>query len=119
MWRKSFKSWAERKWCWRRSPAPRRWRETLGGLGINGKLVVLGAAADPLPLPLLDLLLKRRSIQGWPAGASIDSEDTMKFAVLTAVRPMIEIYPLERAAEGYERMMSGRARFRAVLSTGQ
>ncbi len=91
--------------------------DSLGGLGINGKLVVLGATFDPLPLPLVDLLLKRRSVQGWPCGrASIDSVDTMKFAVQSSVRPMIETYPLERAAEGYERMMSGRARFRASSS---
>jgi D-arabinose 1-dehydrogenase-like Zn-dependent alcohol dehydrogenase len=93
--------------------------DTLAGLSINGKLIVLGATADPLPVSTVPFLLARRSIQGWPAGASIDSEDTMKFAVQSAIRPMIETYPLEHAAEGYERMMSGAARFRAVLTTAQ
>jgi D-arabinose 1-dehydrogenase-like Zn-dependent alcohol dehydrogenase len=59
----------------------------------------------------------RRSILGWPAGRAIDSEDTLSFSVLTGVRPMTEVFPLEHAAEGYERMMSGKARFRAVLTT--
>ena len=59
----------------------------------------------------------RRSIVGWPAGSSIDSQDTLSFSVLTGVRAMTEVFPLERAAEGYERMMSGKVRFRAVLTT--
>jgi len=91
----------------------------LGGLGINGKLVIVGAAGEPMEISALPLIMGRRSIQGWPAGSSIDSQDTMNFAVQQAVRPMIEEYPLERAAEGYARMMSGAARFRAVLTTGQ
>jgi D-arabinose 1-dehydrogenase-like Zn-dependent alcohol dehydrogenase len=59
----------------------------------------------------------RRSILGWPSGSSIDSEDTLAFSALTGVRPMTETFPLDRAAEGYERMLSGKARFRAVLTT--
>ena len=90
----------------------------LGGLGVDGKLVVVGAAADPLEVPTLPLLFGRRSIMGWPSGTSIDSQDTLAFSVLTGVRPMTEVFPLERAAEGYERMMSGKARFRVVLTTG-
>jgi len=90
----------------------------LGGLGVDGKLVVVGAAADPLEVPTLPLLFGRRSIMGWPSGTSIDSQDTLAFSVLTGVRPMTEVFPLERAVEGYERMMSGKARFRVVLTTG-
>jgi D-arabinose 1-dehydrogenase-like Zn-dependent alcohol dehydrogenase len=89
---------------------------TLGGLGVNGKLVILGAAAEPLQVPGIPLLLGRRSILGWPSGSSIDSQDTLAFSKLTGVRAMNEIFPLERAAEAYEHMMSGKARFRAVLT---
>jgi D-arabinose 1-dehydrogenase-like Zn-dependent alcohol dehydrogenase len=90
----------------------------LGGLSVNGKLVILGAAAEPLQVPGVPLLLGRRSIVGWPSGRSIDSQDTLAFSKLTGVRAMNEIFPLERAAEAYEHMMSGKARFRAVLAIG-
>src|SRR3989441_10928149 len=90
---------------------------TLGGLGVNGKLIVLGAAAEPLQVPGIPLMLGRRSIVGWPSGNSIDSQDTLSFSVLSGVRAMTEVFPLERAAEAYEHMMSGKARFRAVLTT--
>jgi D-arabinose 1-dehydrogenase-like Zn-dependent alcohol dehydrogenase len=90
----------------------------LGGLGVNGKLVIVGAADEPLEVPVIPLILGRRSIMGWPSGSSIDSQDTLEFSALTGVRSMNEIFPLERAAEGYEHMMSGKARFRAVLTTG-
>jgi D-arabinose 1-dehydrogenase-like Zn-dependent alcohol dehydrogenase len=89
---------------------------TLGGLGVNGKLVILGAAAEPLQVPGIPLLLGRRSIMGWPSGSSIDSQDTLSFSLLTGVRAMNEVFPLERAAEAYEHMMSGKARFRVVLT---
>jgi D-arabinose 1-dehydrogenase-like Zn-dependent alcohol dehydrogenase len=88
----------------------------LGGLGVNGKLLVLGAADEPLEAPALLLLGGRRSIQGWPSGSSIDSQDTLAFSAVNGVRPMTEVFPLERAAEAYERMMSGKARFRVVLT---
>ena len=88
----------------------------LGGLGVNGKLIILGAAAEPLELPPMALIMGRRSIMGWPSGNSIDSQDTLAFSMLTGVRAMNEIFPLERAAEAYEHMMSGKARFRAVLT---
>jgi D-arabinose 1-dehydrogenase-like Zn-dependent alcohol dehydrogenase len=91
---------------------------SLGGLGINGKLIVLGAPFDPLKAPAGLLIGGRRSITGWPSGSSIDSQDTLSFSALTGVRSMNELFPLERAAEGYERMMSGKARFRVVLTTG-
>jgi D-arabinose 1-dehydrogenase-like Zn-dependent alcohol dehydrogenase len=91
----------------------------VGGLGVDGALLVLGAPADPLEINAGLLVGGRRSIKGWPSGTSIDSEDTLAFSALTGVRPMTEVFPLERAAEAYERMMSGNARFRAVLTTGR
>lgn len=89
----------------------------LGGLGVTGKLVILGAATEPLEVPALALISGRRSIVGWPSGTSIDSQDTLAFSMVTGVRAMTEVFPLERAAEAYELMMSGKARFRAVLTT--
>jgi D-arabinose 1-dehydrogenase-like Zn-dependent alcohol dehydrogenase len=90
---------------------------TLGGLGVNGTLMVIGAA---MSMPLIPALLIGGStaIKGWYSGTSIDSQDTLSFSVQSGVRSMNEVYPLERAAEAYERMMSGKARFRAVLATG-
>ena len=90
----------------------------LGGLGVDGKLIVVGASPDPIEVSPLLLIGERRSIQGWPSGTSSDSEETMAFSALSGIRPMIETMPLERAAEAYERMMSGAARFRMVLTTG-
>ena len=89
----------------------------VGGLGIDGKLIVLGAAADPLEVPAFALIGGRRAIQGWPSGTSADSQDTLAFSARTGVRAMTEVFPLERATEAYERMMSGKARFRVVLTT--
>ena len=91
----------------------------LGGLGVNGKLIIVGAADEPLEVNAFLFIGGRRSIIGWPSGNSIDSQDTLSFSVLTGVRAMTEVFPLERAAEGYEQMMSGKARFRAVLTTGR
>ena len=90
----------------------------LGGLSVNGKLIVVGAADEPLEVNGGLMLMGRRSIMGWPSGSSIDSQDTLSFSRLTGVRSMNEIFPLERAAEAYEHMMSGKARFRAVLTMG-
>ena len=88
-----------------------------GGLGINGTMMVIGAAGNLSVSPLL-LIGGRRAIKGWYCGAAIDSQDTMNFSVLNGVRSMNEVFPLERAAEAYDRMMSGKARFRVVLTTG-
>ncbi len=90
----------------------------IGGLGLDGRLIVLGAADVPLEVPAIALIMRRCSVAGWPSGRSIDSQDTMAFSALTGVRSMNELMPLERAAEAYERMMSGKARFRVVLTTG-
>jgi D-arabinose 1-dehydrogenase-like Zn-dependent alcohol dehydrogenase len=86
------------------------------GLAPGGKLLIVGAGLDPLTITPLQILLSRKSIQGWPSGTAKDSEETLAFSAQTGVRPMIERYPLEKAAEGYEQMMSGRARFRVVLT---
>jgi D-arabinose 1-dehydrogenase-like Zn-dependent alcohol dehydrogenase len=91
----------------------------MGGLGVNGKLIVLGAADEPLEVPALLLITGRRSVLGWYSGTAMDSQDTLTFSTLTGVRAMTEVFPLERAAEAYERMMSGKARFRVVLTNGQ
>jgi D-arabinose 1-dehydrogenase-like Zn-dependent alcohol dehydrogenase len=88
------------------------------GLGVDGRLVVIGASPQPMAIAPLALIGKRRSVMGWPSGTSIDSEETLDFSVLAKIRPLIETYPLERAAEAYERMMSGKARFRVVLTMG-
>jgi len=92
--------------------------DTLGGLGLNGKLIILGASFEPLQVNTPPMIGERQSIAGWPSGSSIDSQDTLAFSDLNGVRPMTEVYPLERAAEAYERMMSNKARFRVVLTTG-
>lgn len=89
---------------------------TQGGLSINGTLIVIGAAQSVQVSPLL-LIGGRRSIQGWYSGTGIDSQDTLAFSALHGVRSMNEVYPLERASDAYERMMSGKARFRVVLTT--
>ena len=90
----------------------------IDGLGVGGRLVVVGVSAEPIEVAPLQLIGGRRSIQGWPSGVAADSEDTLAFSALSGVRPMIERYPLERAAEAYARMMSGEARFRVVLEMG-
>jgi D-arabinose 1-dehydrogenase-like Zn-dependent alcohol dehydrogenase len=89
---------------------------TVGGLGPNGQLIVVGAPAEPLQVSAIALIFGRRSVAGWPSGRAVESEDTMRFAALQGVKPMTELYPLERAAEAYDRMMSGEARFRVVLT---
>jgi D-arabinose 1-dehydrogenase-like Zn-dependent alcohol dehydrogenase len=90
--------------------------DAVGGLGIGGKLMVIGASMQPIEVSPLALIGARRSIAGWPSGTSADSEDTLDFSVMTNIRPMIETFPLARAAEAYDRMMSGKARFRVVLT---
>ncbi len=87
----------------------------IGGLGIDGKLLVAGASGEPIEVSPLMLIGARRSIAGWPSGTASDSEDTLQFSVLSNVRPMIETFPLAKAKEAYQHMMSGKARFRVVL----
>jgi len=90
--------------------------ELVDGLGPHGKLMVIGATFDPIEVTPVQLITGSRTIQGWLAGTPVDSEDTLRFAELTGVRPMIETYPLERADEAYARMLSGKAEFRVVLT---
>ena len=85
------------------------------GLAVNGTLLIVGAA-DSLQVNPLSMLLGRRSVKGWNSGTSIDSQDTLAFSVRSGVRSMNETFPLDRVAEGYDRMMSGKARFRVVLT---
>jgi D-arabinose 1-dehydrogenase-like Zn-dependent alcohol dehydrogenase len=92
--------------------------DVLGGLAQNGRMVLAGNPDQPIEVPGRLLIGGRRSISGWPSGAPGDSQDTLAFCALNAVRPMVEVYPLEQAAQAYERMMSGKARFRVVLTTG-
>jgi len=87
----------------------------LPALAVNGKLIVVGAAPDPLQVPPLFLIRGKRILSGWASGTSMDSEETMSFCAQTSIRSMNEIFPLDRAPEAYDHMMEGKARFRAVL----
>jgi D-arabinose 1-dehydrogenase-like Zn-dependent alcohol dehydrogenase len=98
------------------APSSKAMSELIDGLGPNGKLVVIGATFDPIEVAPVQLINGSRTIQGWAAGTPADSEDTLRFAELSGVRPMIETYPLEKASEAYARMMSGKAEFRVVLT---
>ncbi len=98
------------------APSSKAMSELIDGLGPNGKLIVIGATFDPIEVTPVQLINGSRTIQGWAAGTPADSEDTLRFAELTGVRPMIETYPLEKAGEAYARMLSGKAQFRVVLT---
>src|SRR6201996_2848528 len=98
------------------APDSKSMSELIDGLGPNGKFVVIGATFDPIEVSPVQLITGQKSIQGWASGTPSDSEDTLRFSELTGVRPMIETYPLEKAAEAYARMMSGHAQFRVVLT---
>jgi D-arabinose 1-dehydrogenase-like Zn-dependent alcohol dehydrogenase len=98
------------------APSGKAMSALIGGLGANGSLVVVGASSDPIEVPPTALIFGRKRIQGWSAGIPTDSEDTLRFSEMTGVRAMIEKYPLEKAAEAYDRMMSGKAEFRVVLT---
>jgi len=90
----------------------------VAGLGPNGKLIINGVPEKAFEVNAVALIMGARSIVGWPSGTGMDSEDTLNFSALTGVKPMIETYPLDKAAEAFDRMMSGKARFRVVLTTG-
>jgi D-arabinose 1-dehydrogenase-like Zn-dependent alcohol dehydrogenase len=98
------------------APNSKAMSQLIDGLGPNGKLMVIGATFDPIEVTPIQLISGSRTIQGWAAGTPADSEDTLRFAELSGVRPMIETYPLEKAAEAYARMISGNAQFRVVLT---
>ena len=98
--------------------APAAMSAAVGGLRPRGRMVVVGASTDPMQIPPFALIPGSTGVVGHASGTSKDSEDTLRFSALQGIRPMIETYPLEQAAEGYARMMSGGARFRVVLTTG-
>lgn len=99
-------------------PGGKAMSSVLGGLAINGKLIIIGASDEPLELSTNFFFFGHRSAVGWLAGSSIDGEDTLSFSVSSGVRSMNEVFPLENAAEAFDLMMSGKARFRAILTTG-
>jgi D-arabinose 1-dehydrogenase-like Zn-dependent alcohol dehydrogenase len=98
------------------APSAKAMSEVFDGLGPNGKLIVIGVASEPIQVTPGQLVSGSRTIQGWASGTPADSEDTLNFAELTGVRPMIETYPLEKAGEAFQRMISGKAQFRVVLT---
>jgi D-arabinose 1-dehydrogenase-like Zn-dependent alcohol dehydrogenase len=97
------------------APSSKAMSELVDGLGANGTLMVVGATTDPIEVTPIQLIVGRRRILGWYSGTPADSEDTLRFAEMTGVRPMIEKYPFEKAAEAYAHMLSGKAEFRVVL----
>ncbi len=100
------------------APDSKSMSEMVDGLGVDGALLVVGASMDPLEVSPISLIGTRRSVRGWPSGISTGSEDALRLCAFGGVRPVIEIFPLAEAAAAYERMMSGKARFRVVLKMG-
>lgn len=98
------------------APSSKAMSEMVDGLAPNGTLMVVGASTDPIEVTPIQLIFGSKRIQGWASGTAADSEDTLRFAALTGVRPMLETYPLEQAEEAYARMISGKAQFRVVLT---
>jgi D-arabinose 1-dehydrogenase-like Zn-dependent alcohol dehydrogenase len=98
------------------APSSKSMTDVIDGLAPNGKLMVVGAESEPIQVTPVQLINGSRNIQGWASGTPADAEDALRFAELTGVRPMIETYPFEKAAEAYARMMSGKAQFRVVLT---
>jgi D-arabinose 1-dehydrogenase-like Zn-dependent alcohol dehydrogenase len=88
----------------------------VGGLSVDGVLMVVGVGPDNIEVSPFQIVLARRSIKGWPSGTATDSEDAMRLAALSGIRPMIEKFPLAEAAAAYDRMISGKARFRVVMT---
>lgn len=97
------------------APSAKAASPLVGGLGVDGELMIVGASPEPMQIGSMDLIRHTRTVRGWPSGSSIDSEDALKFCVLTGIRPMIDVFPRRNAAQAYERMTSGKVRFRAVL----
>jgi len=98
------------------APAAKPMSALIDGLGVDGKMVIVGATPDKIEVSPFQLIGRRKSIQGWPSGTAADSEDTLRFAELSGVRAMIEKFPLAKVNEAYARMMSGKAEFRVVLT---
>ncbi len=100
------------------APSSQAVTEIIPGLSVRGVVVIIGVGGEPIQVSAIDMIPANRRIQGHASGAAIDSEDTLNFSVLSNVRPKIEVMPLERATEAYEKMMAARARFRMVLTIG-
>jgi D-arabinose 1-dehydrogenase-like Zn-dependent alcohol dehydrogenase len=98
------------------APSAKAMSELVGGLKAGGELLTIGVSGEPLEVSLAPLIMGKRRIQGWPSGTAMDSEDTLQFSEMTGVRAMIEKYPMAKVKEAYERMMSGKAEFRVVLT---
>jgi D-arabinose 1-dehydrogenase-like Zn-dependent alcohol dehydrogenase len=98
------------------APGSKSMSALVDGLAVNGTLLVVGAGFESLTVTPLQLIMGRKTLKGWASGTAKDSEDTLRFSSLSGVRPMIERYPLAKAAEAYDQMISGRARFRVVLT---
>ena len=96
-------------------PSGKAMSAILGGLDVNGKLIVIGASDEPIEVPPNLLLMGRRSLVGWPSGTPMDSQDTLSFSALSGVRSMNEIFPLERATEAYERPIQSRTYDRTLI----
>jgi len=98
------------------APDSKSMSELVDGLGPRGTLMIIGAGMESLTVTPLQLIPASKTIRGWASGTAKDSQDTLEFSAISGVRPMIERYPLEKAAEAYNQMISGRARFRVVLT---
>jgi D-arabinose 1-dehydrogenase-like Zn-dependent alcohol dehydrogenase len=112
----ALRKWGGAKVILATAPDSKSTSPLIDGLAPNGTLLIVGAGAEALTFTPTQLIGGRRTVRGWPSGTAKDSEDTLRFSSLTGVRPMIEKYPLEKAAEAYEQMHSGKARFRVVLT---
>lgn len=98
------------------APTAKPMSALIPGLGVGGKMIVVGATTDPIEVPSIQLIGARRSVHGWPSGTARDSEDALRFAEMTGVRPKLERFPFEQVSQAYERMMSGKAVYRVVLT---
>jgi D-arabinose 1-dehydrogenase-like Zn-dependent alcohol dehydrogenase len=98
------------------APNAKSMADLVDGLGVGGKLLIVGAPFEPMEISALQLIMARRAVQGWPGGTAMDSQETLAFSAFAGVKPMIEKFPLEKVNEAYARMTSGKAEFRVVLT---
>lgn len=101
------------------APSAKAISSVVDGLGVNGNLLIPAAPNDPLTISVMPLIMGRRQISGWYSGTARDSQDTLEFSALSGVHPMIEKFPLNRVGEAYERMHTGKVRFRVVLTMSE
>jgi D-arabinose 1-dehydrogenase-like Zn-dependent alcohol dehydrogenase len=100
-------------------PSAKAMSAAIGGLGTNGKLMIIGWSEEPVEVPIPQFIARRNTVQGWPSGTAAHSQEALAFSAMSGIRPIIEEFPLSRATAAYERAMSGKARFRVVLRPGQ